>query len=159
MEQNRLQTGAKKYKNLSDDESQIRQLLEQSAEAVKNRDVDGILACYAEDAVIYDTRDDLEIDKDGLRRSWIECFETSENYDYKIQNLHIRIEKNVAFSFCMLHTTGEAKNGEMTDMWLRLTTAFTKKYNKWLIIHEHCSVPGDFNTGKMLLNLLPELPH
>lgn len=159
MEQNRVQSGAKKYKNLSDDESQIRQLLEQVSEAAKNGDIDSILSAYAEDAIIYDTRDNLEIDKDELRTSWIECFETSENFQYKIQDLHIKIEKNVAFSFCLIHTTGEAKDGQMIDTWLRLTTAFVKKYNKWSIIHEHCSVPGDFSTGKLLTNLLPDLPH
>lgn len=159
MQQNKLVSGVKKYKNLNDDETQIRQLLVHSVEAVKNRDVDSILAAYSEDAIIYDTRDNLEINKDELRTAWIECFETSENYDYSIQDLHIKIEKNVAFSFCLIHTTGEIKSGLIIDTWLRLTTAYIKKYNKWLIFHEHCSAPGDFTTGKMLLNLLPELPH
>jgi len=47
------------------------------------------------------------------------------------------------------------KNGQPSDMWLRATSGLRKMNGKWLIVHDHVSVPIDFETGKAVLELKP----
>jgi SnoaL-like protein len=51
--------------------------------------------------------------------------------------------------------TGKLKNGQPSDMWLRATSGLRKMNGKWLIVHDHVSVPVDFETGKAALGLKP----
>lgn len=53
------------------------------AKAVQSRDIEGILAAYAEDVVFYGVRDSLEGGKERLRESWEECFASWK--DFKIE--------------------------------------------------------------------------
>jgi ketosteroid isomerase-like protein len=46
----------------------------------------------------------------------------------------------VAFSHGLARVSGSLKIGE-TDYWVRRTTRFRKIDGKWLIIHEHISLP------------------
>jgi len=45
--------------------------------------------------------------------------------------------------------------GAPLDMTLRATDGYTKKDGKWLIAHEHLSVPVDLATGKGDLSSKP----
>jgi len=40
------------------------------------------------------------------------------------------------------------KYGKKVDTTLRVTDVYRKIKGKWLIVHEHVSVPVDLNTGK-----------
>lgn len=142
--------------NLSDDESEIRQLMERVSEAVRTRSMSDILSAYAEDLVLFDVRDALKTDKEGLRRSWQECFESSREFQYKIKDLKFSIDEHAAFSFCLSHCTGLTTAGEPIDIWLRVTSCYKKGDRGWLVSHEHVSAPGDFVTGKILQDLKPE---
>ena len=51
-------------------EGQIRHIMDRLEKSVQSRDIEGILAMYAENVVFFDVRDSLEHPKDGLRRSW-----------------------------------------------------------------------------------------
>jgi uncharacterized protein (TIGR02246 family) len=143
------------YTNASD-EDEIRQLMEDVSEAVRSREMETILAAYADDAVIYDVRDFLKIDKAGLRRSWQECFDSSKEFSYKIKDLKFQIDEHTAFSFCLSHCTGITTASEKIDIWIRVTTCYAKRNEKWQVLHEHTSVPGDFVNGKILQDLKPE---
>ncbi len=140
-------------------EDEIRQLMEDVSEAVRARDMTTILSAYADEAVIYDVRDFLKIDKAGLRRSWQECFDSSTEFSYKIKDLKFQIDEHTAFSFNLSHCTGTTKDaGEKIDIWIRVTTCYAKRNEKWQVLHEHISAPGDFVTGKVLQDLKPDQP-
>ncbi|MGZ5279162.1 MAG: YybH family protein [Pseudobdellovibrionaceae bacterium] len=144
-----------KYTDLSS-EAEIRQLMEDVSEAVRTRDVHTILEAYASDVTIFDVRDKLKMNKDGLKISWQECFDSSTEFSYKIKDLKINIDDNLAHSFCLSHCTGLDIKGNKIDIWIRVTTCYAKRDNKWIVVHEHSSVPGDFMSGKILQNLKPE---
>jgi len=59
----------------------------------------------------------------------------------------------------LIHTlerfTGKLKSGQSSDFWLRATSVVRKINGKWLIVHDHISVPIDFETGKAVLDLEP----
>jgi ketosteroid isomerase-like protein len=40
-------------------------------------------------------------------------------------------------------------------MWVRVTTAYRRVKGRWMITHEHSSVPFDAHTGKAALDLEP----
>ena len=130
--------------------------METVSEGVRDRDMEAILSAYADDAVIYDVRDHLMEDKEGLRRSWAECFDSSTRFEYKIKDFKLEIDDNVAFSFCLSHCLGLTNEGQNIDLWLRVSTCYAKRNGKWRVVHEHVSVPGDFSTGKILQDLKPE---
>ena len=59
----------------------------------------------------------------------------------------------ISLFFLRLHAT--MMNGKKTDYWERLTFCFEKINGKWLIAHEHVSLPADLKTGKSVSDLKP----
>lgn len=137
------------------DELEIQQLIDRVIDGIQRRDVGEILAAYAPDAVIFDVRDSLRYGKKELEKSWEECFRTSETFSTETRDVEIKVEGDVAFSYFLSHATGTTRNNDKIDVWMRMTTCYGKIDGKWLVIHEHASVPGDFTTGKILMDLKP----
>ena len=46
-------------------------------------------------------------------------------------------------------------NGREVDMWVRMTVGFRKINGKWMVTHEHTSVPFDAESGKASVDLKP----
>ena len=136
-------------------EGPIRHLIDRLSKAVQSRDIEGILAIYANEAVIYDVRDSLQYGKEHLRESWNECFRSSKTFRIEVEGPTIRVDGNLAFSHCLSHATGQTTDGQDIDVWMRATDCYRKINGKWLVVHEHASVPGDFESGKILQNLKP----
>jgi ketosteroid isomerase-like protein len=61
----------------------------------------------------------------------------------------------VAFSHCVHRIKGTLKNGQQADSWLRWTACYRKIDGRWLIVHEHVSVPVDLKSGRALTDLTP----
>ncbi|MEZ0391816.1 MAG: nuclear transport factor 2 family protein [Pseudobdellovibrionaceae bacterium] len=144
-----------KFIDESTAEGHIRQLIENISIAIEERDLEQIMAAYTSDAVIYDARDALEIDKEGLRKSWEECFQVTKDFRSEIDEVTVIAEGNLGFSHCLAHTTGTTTSGENVDNWIRLTDCYRLIDGDWKVIHEHVSMPGDFVTGKILLDIKP----
>lgn len=137
------------------EENQIRHLMQSLFDAIRLRDVNGVLSCYDDDVVAYDVRDALQIDKAKLRKSWQECFDTSTEFSVEALDLQIQVDQNFATAFGLMHARGVTIEGEKIDVWMRFTSILHKVDEKWAIVHEHMSVPGDFTTGKILQDLKP----
>jgi ketosteroid isomerase-like protein len=73
-------------------------------------------------------------------------------------DLNIAISGDVAFAH-MLHldkgNTNLSEPQNRRQFWLRSTVCCQRSNNKWLITHEHISLPVDFRSGKVLLDLVP----
>ena len=137
------------------EENQIRQLMQSLFDAVRLRDVSGILSCYDDDVVAYDARDALKIDKAILGEQWQECFDTSSEFATEALDLNINVDLNIATAFGLLHSQGVTTEDEKVDVWMRFTSILRKIDGRWLIAHEHLSIPGNFTTGKILQELKP----
>jgi uncharacterized protein (TIGR02246 family) len=149
----RLSTN-KRLDTYSDSEAE-RQLMHNLVSAVQSRDIEGILSAYAPGAVVFDARDSLQYGKEGLKKSWRECFDSSDSFNIEINNPKITVDDNVAFSHCLSHATGKTTDGQDIDVWMRATDCYKRIDGQWYVIHEHVSVPGDFESGKILANLKP----
>jgi ketosteroid isomerase-like protein len=65
------------------------------------------------------------------------------------------VNDDLAFTHSVNRMRGTLKSGERTDLWLRWTACFRKIGGRWLITHEHVSVPADLENGKAMLDLRP----
>jgi uncharacterized protein (TIGR02246 family) len=150
-------TAAKNHSNR--DEAQIRDLYDRWAKAFRAHDVDGIMAVYAPgDAVVaYDIVPPLQyVGNDAYRKDYQGFFALYNGpLDVEFRDLRIVAGNNVAFINALERISGTLKSGQKSDIWLRATSGLRKMNGKWLIVHDHISVPTDFNTGKALLDLKP----
>jgi len=61
----------------------------------------------------------------------------------------------VGFCHYLYRVTGTLANGVKVDMWVRASVCCRKTDGKWMITHEHGSVPFDPESGKASLDLKP----
>ena len=124
-------------------EAQIRQLVENWAKAVRNKDIDAILAHHSEDIVMYDVPEPFQsVGIEAYRKTWDLFFEFTKPGVFDIQELHITTDENVAFCFAKMKCEDKSKTVEFVPLNFRLTIGLKKINNQWTIIHEHHSVPA-----------------
>jgi ketosteroid isomerase-like protein len=69
---------------------------------------------------------------------------------------------DIAFVHALEQFTGKLTNGQQSDMWIRYTGGLHKINGKWLLVHDHVSVPTDFrkwqgSAGSQALDRLCQL--
>lgn len=127
----------------TEQESEVLALVDEWAEGVRTKDVDRILQHYADDAVLFDLAPPLRyVGKEAYRKSlesWFSSFDGPIGYEFT--DLEAYVSGDVAFVHSVNHMTGRRRSGEETDVWLRATVGFQKTGGRWLVTHEHVSVP------------------
>jgi ketosteroid isomerase-like protein len=140
------------------DEAEIRRLIEAREKAVRSRDAKGSMANIASDIVSFDVVNPLQrTGSDELRKRAEEGFASFQGpIGYETRDLEITAGDDVAFARGLSHVNGMRQDGGHLDMWWRTTLCFSKIDGKWMITHEHNSVPFDVESGKASLDLKPE---
>jgi ketosteroid isomerase-like protein len=78
----------------------------------------------------------------AYRKNWEEWFASWQGpIGYEISDLSIAVGDDVAFSHSLNRIHGKRIDEEDTDVWVRMTACYRKINGKWLIAHEHISVP------------------
>ncbi len=91
-----------------------------------------------------------------FRNHWDEGFSSIQGpFGYEIADLSITVGDDVAFTHCLGRSSATLPTGQKIGNWLRWTACFRKIGGKWLIVHEHVSVPFDVKTGRAVLDLKP----
>jgi PhnB protein len=125
----------------ADDEAQIRAVIEDWASALRAKDVDGVLAPFAADIVIFDLAPPLMstgLDPNGLQ-AWFSTWQ--DPLGYEIRDLSITAGDDTAFCHCLSRLSGTKVDGGKNDVWFRQTLCFRKIRGAWKIAHQHESVP------------------
>ncbi|MGH6900138.1 MAG: YybH family protein [Geminicoccaceae bacterium] len=124
-------------------DAQIRALIEDWATAVRAKDVDGVMSHYAVDIVTFDLAPPLQFaGADALRKGLEAWFPTFRGpVGYEIRDLSITTGGDVAFCRSLNRISGTRTDGEETGVWVRATVCCRKMDGRWLITHEHASVP------------------
>jgi uncharacterized protein (TIGR02246 family) len=139
------------------DEVQIRALIEEKIKAVRAKDIDGATSSYAPDVLSFDVVNALQyVGSDAIRKrleEWFSSFQGSIGFE--IRDLSITSGDRVAFSHSLNHVSATTTGGGKLDMWWRETACYRKIDGKWLITHQHSSVPFDVESGKASLDLKP----
>src|SRR5687768_801223 len=132
------------------DEAQIRELIADREIAVRARDVNGSMTNIAPNVVSFDVVNPLRhTGADSIRQRAEEWFGSFQGpVDFETRELTIAAGDAVAFSYGLSHVSATKSDGTVLDMWWRTTLCFSKTDSKWMIAHEHNSVPFDVENGK-----------
>lgn len=143
--------------NRQNDEAEIKRVIEDGVEAVRNKNIEGVMSFYAPEVVSFDIVPPLQyVGADAFRKVWEEVFFVYQGpIDYEIHDLSITVGDDVAFTHSLNRISGTMNTGQQTDLWLRWTACFRKINGKWLIVHHQNSVPVDLRTGRAVLDLKP----
>src|SRR5688572_25670290 len=117
-------------------ETEVRQLIENWAQAISNGDRDEILARHADDLLMFDFPAVVR----GLKayeRTWDFFFDKPKGpISFVPRDLEVTAGEDVAFASCLIRCEGTS--GGLVE--LRLTTGLRRIDGQWTITHEHHSV-------------------
>ena len=130
--------------NVSADELAVRDLIEAWADAVRRKDYNGILRSHAADFVMFDVPPPFKtVGLDAYRATWHLFFSwSSDPVRFEIQEMDVTAGADVAFAFASMGCEGPGSDGKPEPLDFRLTMCLKKIDGRWMIAHEHHSVPA-----------------
>jgi uncharacterized protein (TIGR02246 family) len=130
--------------NVSDDEAAVRDLVEAWTDAVRHKDYPGILRGHAPDFVMFDVPPPFKsVGLDAYRKTWDVFFSwSSDPVCFDIQEMEVTTGADVAFAFASMRCEGPGADGKLEPLDFRLTVCLRKIEGRWMIAHEHHSVPA-----------------
>ena len=138
-------------------EEVIRHVIEARARAVRAGDVDAIMEHVADDVVTFDVVDPLRLEGSAASRAraaeWVQLYDGPISWENR--DVCVVTDGDVAFGHALSRVTGTRKTGAAVDMWFRTTLGFRRVDGRWLITHDHGSVPFNPENGKASLTLTP----
>lgn len=127
----------------NDNEKQIRQLVEHWAKAVRDRDIEAILARHAEDIVMFDVPEPFQsVGIGAYRETWDMFFKYTKPGVFNIEQLKIVADENVAFCIATMKCSDNSDGAGFALLDFRLTIGLQKINGQWTIVHEHHSIPA-----------------
>ena len=138
--------------------NEIQTLIDTYREAVISKDVEKIMALYADDIVSYDAVKALQFQRQGrLPRALAGVHGNVPG------PAHVRLRshehrgrcQHIAFAHWLAHCGGTNEKGETQACWMRVTACYRREAGQWRIVHEHWSAPFDMMSGTTLFDLEP----
>ena len=130
--------------NRSTDETEIRDLVESWARAVRTKNLDGIMANHSPEILMFDVPPPAQSKGiEAYKKTWdvfFAWFQDSGVFD--IKELNITAGDDVAFATALMRCAGTEANGDKVELDFRLTIGFRKIDGRWTVMHEHHSVPA-----------------
>ena len=127
---------------MTDDETQIRELIEGWSRAVHAGDLPTVAADHADDIVMFD----VPPPEDGVRgvdayaEVWPAFFEwQAGGAVFDIVRLDVTAGADVAFATALLKCGTADELAELPERRLRLTVGLRKEGGRWVVAHEHHS--------------------
>ena len=122
-----------------DAESAIRRLDAELTEAVRERDLDRALACYAPHAEVFHLADGHERQGiDAHHRALRDLFASVTGpVTREVRDLRIQVDESIGFAHSLVRLTATRTDGTPLDETLRVTTGYRDVGLKRLITHEH----------------------
>ena len=127
---------------MTDNEQQIRTLIESWAEAVHAGDMDRVLADHADDIVMFDVPPPYEGVRgmDAYRETWPPFFEwQAKGASFEIVSLEVTAGDEVAYAHALLRCGTAQELAEQPENRLRLTLGLRTEDGRWVVAHEHHS--------------------
>lgn len=141
------------------DEAAVRALIAGWSRALEARDVDGLMAHYAPDAVIYDcVARAVRMDAAGLRAAWTECLPYfPARFRSEHRDLVVEVGGDIAFVHGLHHLVPEEAGHPAGATWMRITACYRRIDGRWLAVHEHVSIPFDPMSGRAVFISDPDM--
>ena len=124
--------------------TEIRNLIESWAKAVRAREIDGVLTGHTDDMLMFDVPPPVVVKGiDAYRETWSAFFKWLQQGDgsFDIVSLDVTAGDDVAFATAVLRCGSKEELKKDDTPRLRLTVGLRKEDRRWLIAHEHHSFP------------------
>ncbi len=128
------------------DEAEIRDLIERWAKAVRQQDIEGVLADHSQDMLMFDVPPPVVVRGiDAYRETWPEFFKWQRQGEgsFDIVSLNVTAGDEVAFATAVLRCASKEESRKDSTPSLRLTVGLRKENGRWQIAHEHHSFPAE----------------
>jgi uncharacterized protein (TIGR02246 family) len=134
------------------DEAQIKALEGRFAAAFNAKDIDAIMKVYVPGGslVVFDVVPPRQyVGAAAYRKDWETFLATLKGpVKFEISDLAVAADRSLGYSHSIQHVSGTDANGKPVDLTVRVTDIYRKLNGRWLIAHEHVSVPVDLGTDK-----------
>ncbi|SCW89099.1 Ketosteroid isomerase homolog [Rhizobium mongolense subsp. loessense] len=138
------------------EEEAIIAMLTMRASALGEKDAKGALSYETEDSVEFSLAPPLVYhgkDEAGLQ-AWFNTWEGPIGGD--VCDAKLTVGGDVAFWSGLTRMTGTKTDGTEVDLWFRQTLGLVKRDGRWMVSHQHTSVPFAMDgSGRALLDLKP----
>jgi ketosteroid isomerase-like protein len=138
-------------------QSEISALLEYWSEAIRIKDIDQLMSLYSPDIVYFDLVPGLQYTESsavwGNFLRWFDGWKSSIGQE--IRGLSILASGDIAVAYMLIRASGTLKDRREVGYWVRATVCCQRSDHRWLIAHEHISLPVDFESGSAAMDLVP----
>jgi ketosteroid isomerase-like protein len=140
----------------ADDSAEVRAVEDRVVAAINAKDVDALMKNYVTDGLlVFDDAMPFEIvGADGWRKTWSGVFARAHSFEVKISDLVVETSGDLGIAHGVVHLEFVGENGKLNET-ARLTEGFRKVGDKWLIFHEHLSIPIDPASGRGVFDAKP----
>lgn len=139
-------------------EADVRQQVEGWRRAVAARDLDRVMSFYVpgDEFVGFDFVPPFVFSgAAAFRADWASTFALFDaDPEFELRDLTVACSGELALVHGLSHFKGVTHERPI-DVWTRQTNAFRKVGDRWLMIHEHVSVPIDMQSMKGVLDYKP----
>jgi ketosteroid isomerase-like protein len=139
-----------------DPQAHVQALLNEWLDAIRKKDIERLMACYAPDVVAYDMMPPLEWrGADSYRAAWDHGLSMPGSFEIELYEPMIVASDDVALVFALAYYRVEPPEHAAVDGWFRWTAGLSRTNDGWRIMHEHSSVPVDMDSQQARLDLRP----
>ena len=136
----------------ADDRVAIAALEQRFLKAFQAKDIASIMAMYVPDEtlVVFDVIPPRQyVGWQAYKKDWEEFLALFDGpITVELNDLHVTTAGTLGYGHSIQHVAGRTRDGKLLDLTVRVTDVYRKIKGKWLITHEHVSVPVDLATGK-----------
>ncbi|WLW57500.1 nuclear transport factor 2 family protein [Streptomyces sp. YU58] len=122
--------------------TEIRRLDADLAEALRERDVERLLSCYAPDAEVFHSGTGRALrGADALRELWESEFaRTTGPVGRETREFRVHADESIALGHALVRVDATRTDGTPLEEVVRVTTGYRNIGLRWVIVHEHVSV-------------------
>jgi ketosteroid isomerase-like protein len=138
-------------------EAEVRAMIDSRSEAIRAKDLDLLMSFYSADVVYFDVVPPLRYAGSAALRArftdWFAGYQGPIGQD--VRDLSIASSGDVAVAHMLIRSGGTLINGAEVGLWVRATSTCQRSQGRWLVTHEHVSLPVDIATRSAAIDLVP----
>jgi uncharacterized protein (TIGR02246 family) len=138
-------------------EQELRELVEERVAAVRAKDPAPLADRQHPDLIAFNVVPPLHSRGSAgvadQTEAWFDAY--ASDIGYEVRELHVTSDGDLGFCSFLYHVSGMLAAGGEVDMWVRATLCCRRTDGRWLITHDHESVPFDPASGQALISLAP----
>jgi uncharacterized protein (TIGR02246 family) len=132
------------HSGVSQDEAEIRGLIERWAKAVRDEDRAGIRADHDDGILMFDVPPPfLSRGLDAYMATWDTFYSAAEKpFAFALDDVEVSCGEDVAFATALGRCVNIDNRGKREPLEFRLTMGLRKVDGRWRVMHEHHSLPA-----------------